>query len=180
MSQKQTGKGIFDVCFSTFLSFLLLLLIQVRPQSSVGMTLRLQLPQPACLQPGCSHSPNRPRRQGHRGRARDKTRVNRHRTKPSSTPHYHLVMDTLVRTVLRMSFYSIAWDSFKNILVQIGQKKKLTFKYPISRSAVLCWYAWGSLSLPIWTHRLRASCYSQATCNGPGQPLQSVPPTASA
>jgi len=75
--------------------------ILVRRQSLAGMTLRLQLPRPACLQPGCSHSPSRHRRQGHRGRAKDRARVSRHRTRPSSTPLCPLAMDTLVcRTML--------------------------------------------------------------------------------
>lgn len=57
------------------------------------MTLHLQLPQPACLQLVCSHSPSRHRSQEHRGR----TRPSKHRIRPSSTPHCPLVMDTPVR-----------------------------------------------------------------------------------
>lgn len=52
--------------------------------------------------------------------------------------------------------------------------------WPSCRSALLYWSARGSLSLPVRPHRLCASCFGKAACNGPGQPLQSVPPTASA
>lgn len=81
----------------TFLFILRPFSVQVRRPSLVGMTLRPQLPQPACLQPGCSRSPSRLHRQEHRDKARDRARVSKHRTRPSSIPLCPLVMDTLVR-----------------------------------------------------------------------------------
>lgn len=61
----------------------------------------LQLPQPACLQPGFSHSPSRLHRQEHRARGRVRARGSKHRTKPSSIPLCPLATDTLVcRTTL--------------------------------------------------------------------------------
>ncbi len=88
----------FRFIFSTsVLSFLLSFSVQVRQQSLAGTTLHLQLPQPACLQPGCSHSPSRLLRQERRDRGRDRARVSKRKTKPSSTPLCPLAMDTLVR-----------------------------------------------------------------------------------
>lgn len=83
--------------FSTSVLSLPSFSVQVRRQSLAGMTLHLQLPQPACLQPGFSRSPSRLHRQEHRGRARDRARVSKHRTRPSSTHLCPLATDTLVR-----------------------------------------------------------------------------------
>lgn len=60
------------------------------------MTLHLQLPQPACRQPGCSHSLSRRRRQERKDKRRVRARVSRRRTRLSSTLLCPLAMDTLV------------------------------------------------------------------------------------
>lgn len=91
LAVQQTGKGLSLILFYNCF------VVQVRRQSLAGMTLRLQLPQPACLQPECSRSPSRLHKQEHRDRARDRARVSKHRTRPSSTPLCPLAMDTLVR-----------------------------------------------------------------------------------
>lgn len=143
--------------------------VQVRQQSLAGTTLRLQLPRPACPRRGCSPSPSRLLRQDHRHRVRGRARASRHRTKPSSTPLCPLATDTLV------------WALQKGRLALCFSLHRRDFSNPSSpRTAVLRWCARGPLSLPVRPHRLRASCLSEAAGDGPGQPLQPVPPTASA